>query len=197
MQAGLDKVRLKTTVLRDADLPSDQVALVRDAIARHPLALIVEPADPTDTQMAEALQKASAAGIPVVLVNRPMSTKGSAAAAAKAGDPVGKGSGASSANAVSPGTPNTSSSGGARPLVLVTPPSFNPAARLLVASAIRNARNAKLDPKGGAVLLMNAIRRLLQPGAHRGHSHVSSRKTAWPPSRKSVSRSQPTSAQNS
>src|SRR5262249_19778869 len=34
-------------------------------------------------------------------------------------------------------------------------PSFTESARQLVASAIRNAKNAKLDPKGGAVIVNN------------------------------------------
>ena len=58
MQAGIDKVKLRTTVWAIHDLPARQVELVREAIARNALALIVEPADPTDTHMAEALQKA-------------------------------------------------------------------------------------------------------------------------------------------
>ena len=43
------------------------------------------------------------------------------------------------------------------PMVLVAPSSFVPAARQLVASAVRNAKNAKLDPNGGAVIVSDAI----------------------------------------
>jgi ABC-type sugar transport system substrate-binding protein len=157
MQAGIDKIRLRIAGLSDTDLPARQLELVREAIARNPLALIVEPADPTDTHMAEALQKVSADGIPVVLVNRPMGTTGLSAAATKAGDVAAKGSAASSKNAASSGSSSTSKSHGARPFVLVTPPSFTAPARQLVASAIRNAKNARLDPKGGAVIVINAV----------------------------------------
>ena len=102
MQAGIDKVKLRPKVLGDTDPPAHQVELVREAIARQPLALIVEPADPTDIQMAEALQKARADGIPVVLVNRPLSTSVSSAGAIKATDTAGK-EATASANAASPG----------------------------------------------------------------------------------------------
>ena len=39
-------------------------------------------------------------------------------------------------------------------MVLVKPPSFADSARTLVTSSIRNARNAKLNPDGGAILLI-------------------------------------------
>ena len=155
-QAGLDKVRLRPNVLGDADPPSKQVELVREAVARHPLALIVEPADPSDTRMAEAIQKAQADGIPVVLLNRPLATTASNAGAAKATDAARKESTAP-APAVRPGPSATPESAGSASLVLVAPPPFAPSARQLVASAIRNAKNAGLDPKGGAVLLVNEI----------------------------------------
>ena len=131
--------------------PSQQVELVREAVARHPLALIVEPADPTDTRMAEAIQKAQADGIPVVLLNRPLATTASNADAAKATDAARKESTAPPA-AARPGPSGTPLSTGPASLVLVAPPSFTESARQLVASAIRNAKNAKLDPKGGAVV---------------------------------------------
>jgi hypothetical protein len=40
---------------------------------------------------------------------------------------------------------------------LIKPPSFGPTAELLVASAMRNAKNAKLDPREGAIILVNAL----------------------------------------
>jgi ABC-type sugar transport system substrate-binding protein len=43
---------------------------------------------------------------------------------------------------------------GAAALIVVGPPSFAVSARKLVELAIRNARNAKLDPQGGAILLV-------------------------------------------
>jgi ABC-type sugar transport system substrate-binding protein len=153
-QAGIDKVRLRAKVLGDADLPSHQVELVREAIARHPLALIVEPAEPCDTRMAEVLQKAQGDGIPVVLVNRPLAATSPNASAATATDDATKNSNVPT-NATGPARSAMPESADSRLLVLVAPPSFTQSARQLVASTIRNAKNAHLDPHGGAVLLAN------------------------------------------
>ncbi len=151
-QAGIDKVKLRTKILGEKETPAQQVELVREAIARKPLALIVELADPTDTRMSDALQKARADGIPVVFINRLPSTSASTPGVTKA---TGTGSpeAAASTNAASQ-RPQESS--GVRPFVLVTPTSFTEPARRLVISAIRNAKNARLDPKGGAVIVVNS-----------------------------------------
>ena len=122
-QAGIDKVKLRSNVLRDADPPAQQVELVREAIARRPLALIVEPADPSDARMAEAVQKARTDGIPVVLLNRPLATTASNADNAKRTDAAGKGSTAPAA-ATRPGPSGTPESAGSASLVLVAPPPF-------------------------------------------------------------------------
>ena len=45
------------SILGEDELPAHQLELVGEAIAREPLALVVEPADPTDTQMAEVLEE--------------------------------------------------------------------------------------------------------------------------------------------
>jgi ABC-type sugar transport system substrate-binding protein len=154
-QAGIDTVRLRPKLLGDADLPSHQVELVSEAIARHPLALIVEPSDPSDTRMAEVLQKAQGDGIPVVLVNRPLiATSSNASAARNSSVPT------NAAGQAPSGMPDSPRS---RLLVLVAPPSFTQSARQLVASTIRNAKNAQLDPHGGAVLLAN---KFVDPFAH-------------------------------
>jgi hypothetical protein len=134
MQAGLDKARLKITVVGEENpeqgpkptVFKDQATLVRDAIGRHPMAMIVDPGDPTDPDLAKAIQEAHAAKVPVVLLGRPMAV-----------------------GATNPGTSATPST------ILVAPQPFADSARQLVAAAIRNARNAKLDPKGGALLLIN------------------------------------------
>jgi ABC-type sugar transport system substrate-binding protein len=57
------------------------------------------------------------------------------------------------AAAAKPAPSTAAASAGAKPLVFVAPPSFTESARQLVASAIRNAKNAKLDPKSGAVIV--------------------------------------------
>jgi ABC-type sugar transport system substrate-binding protein len=133
-QAGSDKARLKITVLGEEHsgqgsqptTPKDQAALVREAVARHPQALIVEPADPADRDLAKAVEEAQAAKVPVILLGRPLS--------GVATNPAGS---------------------TATPMILVAPQPFADSARQLVAAAIRNAKNAKLKPEGGAILLIN------------------------------------------
>ena len=147
-QAGVDKVKLRTSFLSESDRPAHQVDLVREAVARNALALVIEPADPADKQLAEAVQSARDNGIPVVLLGRPLgATKPSSAAKESAG---------SGTTAKPPASP-TDALTGPKPMVLVAPPAFADSARQLVASAIRNAKNAKLDPKGGAVIVSNPI----------------------------------------
>jgi len=154
-QAGLEMVKLKIAVLGEHDLPARQVDLVREALARHPLALIVEPDDPTDRRMAQVIDEARGEGVPVVLVSRPLA--GDQGAAPKV----------AGARAAAGGSPNQSSAGqdaatapslhSAKPMVLVMSPPFRSSAEQLVASAIRNAKNAHLDAKGGAVIMINTL----------------------------------------
>ncbi len=106
-----------------ATTPKDQAQLVKEAVSRHPQALIVEPANPADPDLARAIQDALAAKVPVVVLGRPLSGQ------------------AGSSSATAP--------------VVVAPEPFAPSAKLLVAAAIRNARNAKLIPEAGAILLIN------------------------------------------
>ena len=56
-QAGIDKVKLRTKILGDTESPARQVELVREAIARKPLALIVEPADPPTVRCPKPFKK--------------------------------------------------------------------------------------------------------------------------------------------
>src|SRR5207248_93539 len=110
---------------------TDQAALVREAVGRHPppQVLIVEPAEPADSDLARAVWEARAAKIPVILLGRPL-------AAASRSDPK-------------PASPPPA------PEILVAPPPFADSARELVAAAIRNAKNAKLKPERGALILVN------------------------------------------
>ena len=148
-QAGYEKARLRVTVPgespsgegQSAATPTDQATLVREAVARHPQVLIVEPADPADPDLARAVREARAAKIPVILLGRPFS-----AAAASGSD----------AKAASPSPPPA-------PEILVAPPAFADSAKQLVAAAIRNARNAKLKPEGGALILVNTAADFLSP----------------------------------
>ena len=139
LQAGVAKFKLRNMSLGTQDPPGKQLELVREAEARNPLALILEPADPSDSQLAEIIQKIRENGTPVVLLNRPLEAKGSKAVAPQDAK----------------GAPGTST--GAKPLVVITPPSFTESGRKLVAAVIRNTKNAQLDPKGGAVILISSI----------------------------------------
>jgi ABC-type sugar transport system substrate-binding protein len=136
-QAGFDKVRLHIIDPREspdspgktAATPQNQAQLVRAAVARHPHALVVEPADPADPALAQAIEEAGNAHVPVVLVGRPLTGLSQPAAPPLA-------------------APTSS-------VILVAPPPFAESAKQLVASAIRNAKNAKLNPQDGAFLLIN------------------------------------------
>jgi len=155
IQGGLDMVKLKISLLGEHDLPARQVDLVREALARHPLALIVEPADPTDRRLAQVIDEAQGEGLPVVLLGRSLagdqgaSPNLASAKPATGNSPTQRGTGPGAAT-----VPNPRSR---KPLVVVKPPPFAPSAQQLVASAIRNAKNAHLAPQGGAILVINTI----------------------------------------
>jgi ABC-type sugar transport system substrate-binding protein len=128
-QAGFEKARIRITPddeIASADSAArrdkPQADLVRQAAARKPQALIVEPEVPPSPDLARAVSEALAAKVPVVVLGRPI--------------------------------PGVEKRPGAAPLVVVGPPSFADSARKLVQLAIRNARNAKLNPEGGALLLV-------------------------------------------
>jgi len=152
-QAGFSTVKLKIVNLEANDAKARQVELVREAIAHHPRVLVVEPADPADTGLAAAIHEAGGQGIPVVLMSRPL------AALLPAGEKSGATTPKSGADtkAVAPGsgaqlTPSASS---APPVVVVAPPPFAPSAQELVLSAIRNAKEAGLEIRGGALVISN------------------------------------------
>jgi ABC-type sugar transport system substrate-binding protein len=134
LQAGADKARLKITVLGEERAEQgpqpaifkDQATLVREAVARHPQALIVDPGDPADPELAKAIQEAQAAKVPVIVIGRPL--------------------------AGGVGNPGTSATA---PTILIMPEPFADSAKQLVAATLRNIKNAKLDPQGGAILLIN------------------------------------------
>jgi ABC-type sugar transport system substrate-binding protein len=130
-QSGHEKIKVKVTIAAADQPTSKQMELVREAMARHPRVLVVEPADPSDSALAQAVAETRAQGIPVVLLGRPLT-----------GDNK------------TPATPSTSSTG---PLVVVAPPPFSSSARELVAAAIRNANAAELDPNGGAIIVINTL----------------------------------------
>ncbi len=129
-QAGLDRARLRVLPDEDPAASRDpagpaksQAQFVREVLGRtqKPQALIVEPEDPSDSELARAVEEARAARMPVVLLGRAL-------------DGV-KGPGKS-------------------PVILVKPQSFAESARRMVTLSMRNARNAKLNPEAGAILLI-------------------------------------------
>jgi ABC-type sugar transport system substrate-binding protein len=131
VQAGLEKARLRATPppassAKSGSTTTNQAKEFREALARHPHAIIVEPADPTDRDLAQAIAEARAAKVPVVVLGRAISVEPQAQAARPAA-----------------------------PLIKLEAPSFTETGRKIVASAIRNAKNAKLDPTGGALILVN------------------------------------------
>lgn len=161
VQAGLDTVKLRLTVLGEnagsagtqAPTTAEQIELVRAAAARHPMALVVEPADPADSRLAQAVDEARRQGVPVVLVGQPLAgvEPDSGTHALKV---TAKGAGGP-AVAEGPGAQSSTSTSAKGRLILVAPPPFARSAGQLVASALRNAKHGGLDPKGGAVLLID------------------------------------------
>jgi ABC-type sugar transport system substrate-binding protein len=147
-QAGLDKVRTKFALLGENESSARQAALVGEAIARHPFALIVEPADPGDPALALAVREAQDAGVTVVMLGRdlagPQSVEATHADAKTA-----------KAGAGSVPVHGTQASPGSRPRIVVAPPPFATSARLLVASAVRSAKNGEIAPQKKAVILLD------------------------------------------
>jgi ABC-type sugar transport system substrate-binding protein len=139
-QAGYEKARLHflpaeaDSAPRAADASPDsssarsksQAELIRASIAGKPQAIIVDPDDPADKELARAVQEARAAKVPVVVLGKPIA-------------------GADQANAP-----------GAAPMILVAPHAFAESAHRLVELAIRNLKNAKINPAGGALILISA-----------------------------------------
>jgi ABC-type sugar transport system substrate-binding protein len=137
IQAGVSKVRLQTTVVGEGESPGTQVELVRKAVTRRPQALIVEPSNPNDPELVQAIAEARSRGIAVVLTG-----------VALAGKPADKGK-------TPAGFDKTISSDVPGPLTLVEPQPFSISAASLVGAAITNASNAKLDPASGSILMIN------------------------------------------
>ena len=155
-QAGHDKAKIKIAFLGEKESSSIQAGLVREALAKHPLALVLEPADPSDPGLALAVREASGCRHSGGRL-RACPLAGSQPVEAAHGETKSAKADTSPAPVQSQSQGGQTSSGSrpAAPLVLVTPVSFAPTAKLLVASAIRNAKNSGLDPEGGAVLLLD------------------------------------------
>jgi ABC-type sugar transport system substrate-binding protein len=141
MQAGYDRARLHFLPKDDtgnSDRPGNgsaassaagsksQAELIRGSLAAKPQAIIVDPDDPEDKELAHAIHEARAARVPVVVLGRPIPEVGEAKSTVAA------------------------------PMIVVAPQSFADSASQIVKLAIRNLKNAKIDPARGAVLLISA-----------------------------------------
>jgi ABC-type sugar transport system substrate-binding protein len=129
-QAGYDGVLVKTETLEQNRTPADQADRVEAAIKEKPPALILEPAAKPDPRLSKLVEEAGTAGIPVVIVGPPLPGV-KEEASSKSGDKK------------------------RAPVVRIGSVPFQDTAKQLVASAIRVAKNAKVDPKGGAILIYN------------------------------------------
>lgn len=131
--AGRERARILIAVTGEIDSPGTEAELVRKAITRNPSALIVEAADPADSDLAKALNEARDRGLPVVVMGRPLTGLPPVPARVQ-------GSGKAGGRAVGP-------------LVNLVPEPFARSARPMVEDAVRNARNAKLSPEGAVIMI--------------------------------------------
>jgi DNA-binding LacI/PurR family transcriptional regulator len=134
--AGTEHFRIQIAVASQQGGEQSASALVRKAAARSPAALVVEPADPADPELARAIDEARGQGLTVVVMGRPL---------APAKSPAGDESKAKEA----------ARSAGAGRIITAVPEAFPGSARQLVDAALNNARNIGFAPDGGAVLVIN------------------------------------------
>lgn len=137
VQSGLDKVRSRIVDIPgagpEATAWSERARAVGEAAAEKPLAILIEaPASP-NPELAKAADEARAKGVPVIALGGALKDEAKK---------EGKGAAASE------------SASTAR-LVVVVPEPFSLSAGLLVEKAIRNAKTGQLDPKAGAVVLVD------------------------------------------
>ncbi len=136
-QSGFDKVKIKVSAV-DNDRPkSAQTELVGEALARHPRALVVEPADPADSELAAAIDAVRAKGIPVVVVGHALA--GSKAATTKEADKSAK----------------SSDGQDGRAALAVIAPNFADSAAQMASALVRVTKISDLDPAGGAIIVVN------------------------------------------
>lgn len=136
VQAGLEKSLVQVQVAGDGG-DRGPAALIRSAVEGKPSALVLYFVAESEPETAKAIAEARGRGIPVVVV-------------------AGSKAGLNAAESKAPRTGDGESAGaGSGPLIHVVPESLTEAARSIVAAAVRNARNAKLKPEDGAVLVIN------------------------------------------
>jgi ABC-type sugar transport system substrate-binding protein len=136
-QAGLERARIQIAIQGEKGDQATEAELVRKALARNPLALVLEPSDPADRELRKAVDDARGQGVPVVLLGRPLGAAASAEPTARQNASAG------------------ASSAGVGQLVVVVPDPFAVAAESLVSASMNNARNAKLSPQSGGIVALN------------------------------------------
>ena len=155
-QAGIEKARIKLTFLGEKESATRQAELVREAVARRPPALILELADPNDLGLAKAVREAEDAGVPVILLGRPLAGSQATEVAQPDAKAAKAGAGPASVQGQAQGAQASAGSRPPAPLILVSFGSFAPTSKALVASAARNTKNMGNDPHGGAVILLDS-----------------------------------------
>lgn len=125
-QAGYDGVLVHSVTPPAETTPAGQADLVAAAIKEKPPILIVEPAENPDPRLAKLIEEARSHEIPVVVIGPRL-------------------------DGLEDATSQDSAAKRA-PLVRIDSEPFQSTAKQLVQSALRVLNNAKLDPKGGAVL---------------------------------------------
>jgi ABC-type sugar transport system substrate-binding protein len=133
--AGNEKHRIQVAAVGATGNPDSEAELVRKVITHDPLALIIEPARTSDVELAGAVSEARNRGFPVILISRSLDTS-------KSPEPDSSENRKGAARTLSP-------------LIQVLSEPFKNSAQNLVKAAINNARNAKLEPKEGAILMFN------------------------------------------
>ncbi len=134
-QAGYEHARLHffpDEAQTEPVAKKSQAAIVRDSIAAKASAIIIDPDAPADQELAAALRDARAAKIPVVLLGHPFTAET---------DPKSK---------------------GAAPMIVVAPTPFAESAKRLVELSIRNVKNSRLNPAGGAIVIRSSLADRLQ-----------------------------------
>lgn len=127
LQAGIDKVRIQVSAPPEGAAASEQVELVRQALARKPPVIVIESPTEPDAGLMRAVADARKAGVAVVSVGKPLSN-----------DP-----------------PTTEPVSSGRPLVAVANKPLKDSAATLVMDAMRVAKTGKIPTDTGAVILVD------------------------------------------
>lgn len=135
IEAGLHAVLVDVQVAGQKGNPSKASDLVESVAARKPLALVLFFLDENEPEMARTIAAARGKGVPVLVVAGPKAR------------PTAPGTKEASGKEVAAAT--------SAALIHVVPESFQEAVQSMVAAAVRNARNARLRPEDGAVLMVN------------------------------------------